>query len=292
MITGSNTTTPGVNLTWDIALRNWRTEQAAAGIAATTVRLWAYYLTRWARTCKRPAAATRAGILEFLARPSWAPNTRKSARSALISFYAWMWTEGLLPPNPDGTAAANPAGRLPAVHAPVGQPRPASDEAIAVGLAGASARVWLMIMLGAVGGLRRAEISRVHRDDLDGLRLRVHGKGGKTRTIDLPEVIAARIREADGWVFANTDVRHPTYIGQPLTADYVGTLISRVLPKGVTPHQLRHAAASHLYALGVPMEEIQIFLGHAMINTTMIYTLVRPKHTAAATDRAAARFTG
>ncbi|HSU37666.1 MAG TPA: site-specific integrase, partial [Propionibacteriaceae bacterium] len=283
MITGRTTPTQGTVLTWDIALSNWRTEQAAAGIAAGTIRLWTYYLRRWARTCKRPERATRKEILSFLARPTWKPNTRKSARSALVCFYGWMWAEQLLPPTPDGRAGENPAGRLPAVHAPLGQPRPASDEAISAALVSATARVWLMIMLGAVGGLRRAEIARVHRDDLDGLRLRVLGKGGKTRVIDLPEVIASKIRECDGWVFPNADIRHPTLIGQPLSADYVGKLISAVLPKGVTPHQLRHAAASQLWALGVPIEEIQVFLGHAMISTTMIYTKIWPRYTAAAT---------
>jgi integrase len=296
MITGRITSTktkPSNNATsWDNALRAWRAEQAAAGIAAGTTRLRAYYLRRWARVCRRPEQATRAGVLDFLGQPSWAPNTRKSARDALVSFYTWMHDEGRLPPQPGGGAAENPVARVPRVHVPIGEPRPASDEAINAGLQRATARVWLMIMLGAVGGLRRAEIAKVHRRDLDGLRLHVRGKGRRDRTIDLPEIIASLIRQADGYVFPNTDIRHPRFLGQPLSADYVGKLISQLLPDGVTPHQLRHAAATHLHELGVPLEEIQIFLGHTMINTTMIYVKVRPKHTAAATDRAAARFTG
>jgi integrase len=281
-----------MTMTWSDALIAWRQEMLAGGMSTETIKLYMYYLRRWERVCAHPQSATRNALVAFQACERWAPNTRKSVRTALVSFYTWMYDEKLLPPNPDGTPAENPAGRLPAVSVPTPEPRPATDEAISEGLLRASVRVWLMIMLGAIGGLRRAEISRVHRSDLDGNRLRVHGKGGRIRTIDLPDIIAERIREAEGWVFPVVDIRHPAFWGRHLTPDYVGKLITRALPKDVTPHQLRHAAATQLHELGVPLEEIQIFLGHKQITTTMLYTKVRPKYTTAATLKAAARFAG
>lgn len=254
----------------------------AGDFSPHTIALRRYHLTRLEQLHPTPDAITRDQLIDFLSHPDWSAEYRRSIRSSIIGVFGFMQRRGLI--------ADNPAAWLPKIHIPIPEPRPATDEAIHEGLCNADERVWLMIMLGAVGGLRRAEIARVHPRDLDGHRLRVYGKGGKVRTIDLPEVIAAKIRACTGWAFPTRDLSHSAYWGRHLTPGYVGKLISRALPEGVTPHQLRHAAATQLHELGVPIEEIQIFLGHATLATTMIYVKVRPKHTAAATLRAAARF--
>jgi site-specific recombinase XerD len=75
--------------------------------------------------------------------------------------------------------------------------------------------------------------------------------------------------------------------------------VSRYLPghaRRISPHVLRHFAASDLYAQGMNIVAIQDLLGHSWINTTMIYVHVNKTHIedawAAAGQRAAARFTG
>jgi len=40
------------------------------------------------------------------------------------------------------------------------------------------------------------------------------------------------------------------------------------------PHKLRHTMATHLVAKGMPVEEVQILLGHSFIQTTMVYAKV------------------
>jgi integrase len=52
----------------------------------------------------------------------------------------------------------------------------------------------------------------------------------------------------------------------------------KALNKHIKIHSLRHSKATYLYEIeGVPVEKIQILLGHASLNTTMLYTKINPR---------------
>ena len=64
--------------------------------------------------------------------------------------------------------------------------------------------------------------------------------------------------------------------GACLTEDAIAKMIAKVgIKAGFTykihPHQLRHSCAHHLAAIGVPVLEIKVWLGHVCISSTMKY---------------------
>ena len=263
---------------WRTAVPAWLDELRAAGDSEGTVDLRTYQLTCWERLCPNPWAATPAALVAYMACDRWGPEMRRSVRSALRGFYGWAAREGIID--------EDPARRLPKVRVPMAEPRPAPDDAIRETMLRADDRQMLMVLLGATGGMRRKEISSVHSRNLDGDDLRVYGKGGRVRVVPLPPALARMIRaRPEGWLF-------PNGLGGHLTSAHVGVLLRRILPKGVTPHMLRHAAASALHEEGLTIFELRRFLGHASVATTQRYVYVRDQKIAAATRSAGARFVG
>lgn len=256
-----------VTTTWRLAIDAWATWLMAANRPATTLYLRTYHLRKLAHEHQHltPWQVTLDDLLVWLAsHDTWATETRRAYRASVRSFYAWAQAAGHV--------ELSPAGLLPRIGVKRGRPRPAPEQALAEGLAGATDRERLMLMLGAFGGLRRGEISRVHSRDLvrddDGWTLRVVGKGGHTRVVPLTPTLAKLLAEQPpGWAF-------PGQIEGHLSPEYVGKLMSRRLPEGWTAHTLRHRFATRMRAAGAQLDVIQELLGHASQDTTRIYTAI------------------
>lgn len=235
----------------------------AGGRTRSTIDLRTRHLTQ-AATCLGDFCDVRANQLtEYLAKPEWKASTRRSYRSTLVCFFRWGHAAGYF--------ESNPAAGLPTVIQPRALPRPAADKVIAESLGTAAPRVQLMIELMAYAGLRRMEVAGLHSRDLivteHHSALRITGKGGHTRIVPIPGHIAARLRKTRGWVFPGDYHGH-------LSPAYVGKLVSRALPPAVTGHQLRHSYATEGYRRGHDIRAVQELLGHAKLDTTMIYTAV------------------
>lgn len=203
---------------------------------------------------------TEDDLVQWIVSHQWAATTRRSVRASLRSFWSWAAAHG------HGEDAA--AG-LPTAPVPRAVPRPVADPVILDALRHADARVQIMVELMAYGGLRRGEVATVRGDDVTaGGWLRVTGKGGHTRMVPLPDHLGRRVAAfGPRWIF-------PGAIGGHLSPRRVGELVSDVLPAGVTAHALRHRFATAVYRGSHDIRAVQSLLGHAKLDTTMIYTAV------------------
>jgi integrase/recombinase XerC len=192
-----------MGIVWEDAIDGYLAYTVASGSGRETIRLRRHYLGVLARHCRTtgPWQATVDQLTAILATPGWAPETRKSARSSLRSFYRWGVDTG--------KTATDPARALPRVRVPLGAPRPTPRDVVTRALAGADERGRLMLLLALLAGLRRAEIAAVHRDDMEPeWSLRVCGKGGRVRTVPLHPILAETMLSYDGWLFPGKDHGH------------------------------------------------------------------------------------
>ena len=145
-------------------------------------------------------------------------------------------------------------------------------------------RVLLELLYGT--GVRVSEACGLDVPDVDHGRrvIRVHGKGGRERTV--PYGLPAQ-RALDDWlrhgrpVLAAPDSRDALLLGarggrlHPTTARRIvsGYAEAAGLPR-TSPHALRHSAATHLLEGGADLRAVQELLGHSSLASTQVYTHV------------------
>ena len=150
-------------------------------------------------------------------------------------------------------------------------------------------------------GLRMNEGLNLQIGDIDGQRMMVHihrGKGAKDRYIPLPNSTLLALRKywathrhpkflfpADGRNHRGVShAQGPSDAKTPMSETAVQgamKLITREIDFGkkISTHTLRHSYATHLLEAGISLRQIQQFLGHSSLQTTMIY--LHLTHTAA-----------
>ncbi len=119
---------------------------------------------------------------------------------------------------------------------------------------------------------------------------KVTGKGSRQRIVPIGEKAVEAIRR---WLGDRLDLVSRTQQGDPLFTSLRGNRLSRqavfdivrysaesvgIRPEKVSPHVLRHSAATHMVEGGADLRTVQEILGHATISTTQVYTRVSSTH--------------
>ena len=146
-------------------------------------------------------------------------------------------------------------------------------------------------------GLRVNECTHLTVNDIDGPGNRLFirdGKGGKDRYTILSSVVYRllqnywRQHRNPRWLFPavgrGSSANAPIRMGaatDPMHSHGLGLRLLEAaraagITKKVTCHVLRHSFATHLASAGVPLHQLQAYLGHAHIETTTVYTHLMP----------------
>lgn len=242
-------------------------EQKAARRSVGTIRTRVAHLMTIAQAFPddTPLTITREQLIAWLGRPGIKPRSAHSMRSSARVFWGLLYDLG--------HRRDNPARTLPAVALPRSLPRPCPDDAVlAAYQVTEDPRLRLAVRIFVECGMRRAEVARVHTDDVEGspccYQLHIVGKGGHERAVPISDELAGQIREHRGYLFPGA------LPNQPMTARHLGKLVAQALPDGWTAHTLRHRFASRAYEATRDLRAVQELLGHVSPVTTAIYTRV------------------
>lgn len=237
------------------------------------------------------------GFLEAQRGAALAPTTIKRRASGVRGFCKWLVANGLLDANPwTGLSVSAGRGRkLPRLV-----PDQSLDHLLAwlresAGVADAvevsaleqphESTTLLAVALMVATGVRVNELVSIRCQDIDLVRrtVRIMGKGRRERQVYLTNDWITELTVAYLGARARLDVQHDLLLFNrrfaPLTAPAIRSRLSKVardasLEVPVTPHMLRHSAATRLIEAGVDIRLIQTLLGHASLSTTEIYTHV------------------
>ena len=146
-------------------------------------------------------------------------------------------------------------------------------------------------------GLRLSEATHLELIDIEGKqnRLKVRGgKGDKERYVPLSGHMYQKLRQYwrhhrnPRWLFPTAGRGRNANVGARMGATDtpmgIGSLQNAFtkarrkagIRKKASIHTLRHSYATHLLALGVNIRQLQLYLGHADIDTTTVYTHLIP----------------
>lgn len=127
-------------------------------------------------------------------------------------------------------------------------------------------------------GCRAFEVCNVKKNDIDfdNKSINILGKGNKYRTVYLNERTILMLHkyfesrnDDNDHVFVQSKAPH-----DKLTVSGIETVFQNISNKvgiHIHPHMMRHTMATVALNRGMPLEEIQMLLGHSSPDTTMIY---------------------
>ena len=129
-------------------------------------------------------------------------------------------------------------------------------------------------------GCRRSELLALRWEDVDGNWIRLWDtKGGTPRSIPMTKRVRAVFKERASHLHSPVgpfiDVL-PRYLEVAWNAARARMGLED--DKGFTPHCLRHGCASRLVQAGVSILTVKELLGHAKLETTLVYAHLAPRN--------------
>lgn len=262
------------------------------GLATNTLAAYRRDLTQYLDSLEGgpPDPRLVSAFVEELHGRGLAATTVARKIAAVRGYHRFLVAEGMAPDDPtvllESPRRAEPLPKALTVE-DVSRLLDAPDRGSPLGIRDAA----LLEFLYATG-CRVAEAVGVDVLDIDlenGSAL-VTGKGSKQRLVPLGRYAIAAIEAyLPLRIELRGGARDPERLflnarGRPLTRQGVWQIVRRLARAAgfeearVSPHVLRHSAATHMVEGGADLRSVQEILGHASISTTQVYTRVSPRH--------------
>ncbi|WP_374728475.1 site-specific tyrosine recombinase XerD [Natronospira proteinivora] len=246
-------------------------------------------LAKWAQGVEREVETlARDDILEFLAwRVQQGARPRSTARqlSSIRRYFRYLVREGRRSDDPSSDI------EMPRLGRPL--PKSLGESEVEALLAAPEVEKPLglrdraMLELLYATGLRVSELVSLRLDQVN-LRqgvIRINGKGERERLVPLGEESQAwlqrYVEEGRSGILGGrqSPFLFPTRRSEHMTRQAFWHIIKRYaqragISRGLSPHTLRHAFATHLLNNGADLRVVQMLLGHSDVSTTQIYTHV------------------
>lgn len=217
----------------------------------------------------------RGYLIEYGGRAGVSRVTVDNVRRVISSLFSWLEAEDYI--------LKSPVRRIKKIKAPQVIKPVISDEEMERMRDGCSeARDLAIIDLLASTGMRVGELVRLDRDDIDfeGRQCVVRGKSDKERRVyfdarakvHLGVYLASRTDDDPAlFVSLGPRCRRLEVSGVELRLRELGR---RLELSRVHPHKFRRTMATRAIDKGMPIEQVQVLLGHSKIDTTLCYAMV------------------
>jgi integrase len=267
-------------------VRWWATAHETSGITkeALTEETFLDYIRFQVNQDPPPAAQSvnrRAGTAERALRSEFP----EAARLFAPGFQSWYWRRSRL-----GYGRLRPALTQLRVKTPKRVVVSLSvDEVARFWSSFRTSRDLAIVGLMLLHGLRSCEVRSLNREDVQfsESQIRVPGKGKKTRVLPLD-------RDSGKLLDHYLCLERPPHCGQALFVSLKGpSRGNRMTPAGLrslfrhhrqstgvskaNPHRFRHTFASDMIRAGISLPALMQLMGHAQIQTTMVYLQLTPQ---------------
>lgn len=270
-------------------LKLYRTSLMLSGRREKTISMYEYTLSTFASTCSTDLLHVSSfDVQRYLG--YLLMNNRKASyvdgiRQTLSAFYGWANKKMLMQTNP-----MDMVDKV-SCHKEQEQPFSSTDVATMRDVTNVRDRAVIEFLLST--GARVSELCNVKLSDVDfttGSVKIVEGKGGKSRIVYLTPVALKYVKE----YLSQYGLHETLFVGMrephnPCTPHGIQRMLTRISSstgiENIHPHRFRHTCATNLARSGMPIQEVQKYLGHSKIDTTMIYVTVSDDSLKASFDR-------
>lgn len=248
------------------------------GLSKKTLYNYSLELKKFSQFFNKPISTINAmDIRMYMAAMSESrcESTTNTKMTVLRDFFNWLQNEEYI--------ISNPTKKIKPVKEPKKIRQPLTDEEIEIireSLGNIRDKALFEFLLAT--GCRVDEIVKVKLNEIDwsNMTLKVIGKGNKERRVyfnDRAKIILKKYLNTRGYkseyLFCNSKGKHGKLGTRIIQQDMAR--IGEEVGIHMYPHKMRHTFATRALNAGMPLEIVQILLGHENVGTTQIYAKVK-----------------